>query len=103
MVSIHSLNRYEINRHRVLAVLMLCLTFGSAHFFLHDAAEANSDLIVQDECQVCRLNLVPFIPTAALNVFIPLQASDYALPSTTFEPRETHHFPALGARAPPLS
>ena len=100
---IHSFNRYESGSRRVLTVLVFCLMFASAHFVLHDSEEANSDLIAQDECQVCRLNHVPFISTPALTLFAPLQVVAYVLPAKTFKSRNTLRFPTLGARAPPLS
>lgn len=100
---IRSYNSYAGFSRRISTALVFCLVFASAHFVLHDSEEANSDLIAQDECQVCRLNHVPFIATPALSLFTPLQVADYDLPANTFEPHNTLRLPALGARAPPLS
>ena len=100
---IRSFNSYAGRSRRVLTSLVFCLVFASAHFVLHDSEEANSDLIAQDECQVCRLNHVPFISTPALALFTPVQVAAYDLHANTYEPRNTLRFPTLGARAPPLS
>ena len=70
---------------------------------LHDLEQSKSDLIAQDECQVCRLNHVPLVSLPSLSLAVPLRVIAYVLPAQTFKQHNALHFPALGARAPPLS
>jgi hypothetical protein len=96
-------NRYDSGGRHILTVLVCCLMFASAHMALHDSAQTNDELIAQDDCQVCRLNHVPFVPSSALALFTPSQVVTYILPARSFKPGYSLRFPTLGARAPPMS
>lgn len=92
----------HLNSNRlILAALAFALMFVSVHFVLHDSTDAASDLIVQDDCQVCRLTQVPVVPDHGLFVFEPLRVVAYVLPTKTVWSHNLLRLPALGARAPP--
>lgn len=92
-----------MNNGFILTALAFALVFVSVHFVLHDIDEATSDLNVQDECQVCRLNHVPVASDPGLFVFEPLRVVAFILPTETVWSHDMLRFPTLGARAPPLS
>jgi len=99
----HLFNRHaKFNRH-ILAAVAFALLFASVHFVLHDLDEAKSNLIVQDQCQVCRLTHVPPVSTPSLSLIVPLPVIAYFFPVKTLKRHNTLRFPTLGARAPPLS
>ena len=85
----------------MLTALAFALVFGSMHFVLHDLEEAAGDLIVQDECQVCRLTHVPVAPEPGLFLFKPLRVVAYILRTNTVRSHNTLRYSTLGARAPP--
>ncbi len=84
-----------------MTALAFALVFVSVHFVLHDVDEAAGDLIIQDECQICRLNLVPVAPDPGLFLLKPLCVVAYTFLTTTVWNRNLLRFPTLGARAPP--
>ena len=97
------LSNNRVKNGFILTALAFALVFVSVHFVLHDIDEATSDLNVQDECQVCRLNHVPVASDPGLFVFEPLRVVAFILPTETVWSHDMLRFPTLGARAPPLS
>ncbi len=96
------LSNARVKNRLILTAMAFALVFVSVHFVLHDMDEAASDLNIQDECQVCRLNPVPVASDAGLFLFEPLRVVAYVLPTKTVWSHELLRFPTLGARAPPL-
>ncbi len=102
-MSRHSSNARANGSRLILTALAFALVFVSVHFVLHDLDEASSDLNVQDECQVCRVNHVPVVPNSGLSLCEALPEVAYFLPTNIAWQRDSQRFPTLGARAPPLS
>lgn len=86
----------------VRLLLVFALVFAAAHVALHDLGLNGDSLGAQDDCQVCRLTLVPVASLAPPSLFIPLQLTAYLLPVKDTEYQLPHLFHAQWARAPPL-
>lgn len=95
-------SRAEDNR-LIVTALAFAFVFASVHFVLHDLEQSRGDLIVQDDCQVCRVTHVPVVSTPGLSLFVALRVITYVLPTKTVRRHNTLRFPTLGARAPPQS
>jgi hypothetical protein len=102
-LSRHASNARANGSRLILTALAFALMFVSVHYVMHDFDEASSDLSVQEECQVCRVNHVPAAPNSGLSLCEALPEVAYSLPTNIAWRRDSQRFPTLGARAPPLS
>ncbi len=88
--------------HLLRIMLVVLLMFAAWHVASHDL-DLLGNISDHSECQVCRLNNVPFadFPVLAWALSLFLISFQLAIPAIQRSTQSCHY--TLGARAPPLS